>query len=502
MARRHVLAIDQGTTGTKVLIVRDDGGVAGRAYAEFPQHYPRPGWVEHDPGDIWRSVVDVAYDALADAGVTASELAGVGITNQRETTIMWDRSTGEPVHNAIVWQDRRTAAMCRRLAADGAEPIFRERTGLLLDAYFSGTKIAWLLDNVDGLRARAERGEIAFGTVDTWLIWKLTGGRVHATDVTNASRTLLMNLREVAWDPDLCDLLKVPREVLPDIRPSGGDYGETDPAAFLGEPLPIAGVLGDQQSALFAQACFEPGQAKNTYGTGSFVLMHTGNEPHPGTEKVVATAANQEQGKPVEYALEGSIFVTGAAVQWLRDGLGIIREAAETEALAAGLDGNDDVWFVPALVGLGAPDWDPSARGTLIGVTRGTTRAHLARATLEAIAYQTRDVVDAMVAESGQDLSELRADGGASENGWLMQFQADILGVPVDVPEVVETTSLGAGYVAGLRTGVFADRDALQRSRRTACRYEPRMSRDERDAQHARWREAVRRAAGWTREEA
>ncbi|HEY3682501.1 MAG TPA: glycerol kinase GlpK [Streptosporangiaceae bacterium] len=502
MARRHVLAIDQGTTGTTVLVVGDDGRVAGSAHTEFPQHYPRPGWVEHDPADIWRSVVDVAYGALADAGVTASELAGVGITNQRETTVMWDRATGEPVHNAIVWQDRRTAGMCRRLAAEGAEPLFRQRTGLLLDAYFSGTKISWLLDNVDGLRSRAENGEIAFGTVDSWLIWKLTGGRVHATDATNASRTLLMDLAGVAWDPELCDLLKVPQEVLPDIRPSGGDYGETDADAFLGVTLPIAGVLGDQQSALFAQACFEPGQAKNTYGTGSFVLMHTGNEPHPGTERVVATCAGQQEGEPAEYALEGSIFVTGAAVQWLRDGLGIISDAAETEPLAASLDGNDDVWFVPALVGLGAPDWDSYARGTLIGVTRGTTKAHLARATLESIAYQTRDVVDAMEQESGQALSELRADGGASANGWLMQFQADVLGVPVDVPEIIETTSLGAGYVAGLRTGVFADREALQRTRRTAHRYEPRMSADERDSLHGRWREAVERSANWAREEA
>jgi len=501
MPRRHVLAIDQGTTGTKVLVIGDDGRVTGSAQTEFRQYYPQPGWVEHDPADIWRSVVDVSYDALADAGVTASELAGIGITNQRETTVLWDRETGEPVHNAIVWQDRRTAAMCERLTADGADTLFRERTGLLLDAYFSGTKIAWLLDHVDGLRARAEAGQIAFGTVDSWLIWKLTGGRVHATDVTNASRTLLMDLAGVRWDEELCDVLRVPPSVLPQIRPSAADYGDTDAEAFLGVGIPIAGVLGDQQSALFAQACFEPGQAKNTYGTGSFVLQHTGTEPHAGTERLVATVACQEEGKPVEYALEGSIFVTGAAVQWLRDELGIIREAAETEALAASLDSNDDVWFVPALTGLGAPYWDPYARGTLLGATRGTSRAHLARAVLESIAYQARDVVDAMEVESGQRLTELRADGGASNNSWLMQFQADILGVPVDVPEVVETTSLGAGYLAGLYTGVFADRDELQRTRRTARRYEPKMSDEQRDRLHGRWREAVGRASGWARKD-
>lgn len=501
MSNGHVLAIDQGTSGSTVLVVDPDGQVVGKAQQEFRQYYPRPGWVEHDPEEIWDNVSDTVAKALDDSGVRVADLAALGITNQRETTVLWDRRTGRPVHNAIVWQDRRTAGMCQRLAAAGADQLFRDRSGLLLDAYFSGTKIAWLLDNVEGLRARAERGEIAFGTIDSWVIWNLTGGEVHVTDPTNASRTLLMDLAKVAWDDELCDTLGVPRELLPEIKPSGAMHGETDPYAFHRARVPIAGILGDQQSALFAQGCFEEGQAKNTYGTGSFVLQHTGTEPHPGQDKVIATAASQIEGQRTEYALEGSIFVTGAAVQWLRDELGIIREAAETEDLAASLDDNADVWFVPALVGLGAPHWDPRARGTLLGVTRGTTRAHLARAVLESIAYQTRDVTEAMRAESGRSLPELRADGGAAVNGWLMQFQSDILGVPVDVPEVIETTSLGSAYLAGLVTRVWSDRADLRAKRRTAHRYEPRMHADLREELYARWGEALERARNWAREE-
>jgi glycerol kinase len=502
MERRHVLAIDQGTTGTKAVVVSGDGQVIGQASAEFRQYYPRPGWVEHDPEEIWRSVTGTAEQALRDARVRPEELAGIGITNQRETTVAWEGATGRPVHRAIVWQDRRTAGMCRRLEESGAAQAFRDRTGLLIDAYFSGTKIAWLLDQVDDLRKRAGAGEIKMGTIDSWLVHKLTGGRLHITDCTNASRTLLMNLADVSWDDELLGLLNVPREVLPEIRPSSQVYGETDRDAFLGAAVPVAGILGDQQAALFAQACFEPGQAKNTYGTGSFVLENTGREPRLGSEKLIATVACGIEGQPVEYALEGSIFVTGAAVQWLRDDLGIIEAAADTEALAASLDGNDDVWFVPALTGLGAPHWDPQARGTVLGLTRGTTKAHLARAVLESEAYQTRDVIDAMCAESGEQITELRADGGAAVNEWLMQFQADILGIPVDVPTVTETTSLGSAYVAGLATGVFADRAELQRTRRTRRRYEPRMSADQRDDLQARWREAVARAGRWAREEA
>jgi glycerol kinase len=502
MEGRHLVAIDQGTTGTKVIVVSGDGQVTASASAEFPQYFPRPGWVEHDPEEIWDSVLQTAGRALREASVRPGELAGIGITNQRETTVAWERSTGRPVHRAIVWQDRRTAGMCRRLADSGAAQVFRAKTGLLLDAYFSGTKITWLLDHVDGLRKRAETGEIMVGTIDSWLVYKLTGGRVHITDCTNASRTLLMNLARVEWDEELLALLNVPREVLPEIRPSSQVYTETDPGAFLGAAVPVAGILGDQQAALFAQACFEPGQAKNTYGTGSFVLENTGSEPRLGAQNLIATVACGIEGQPTEYALEGSIFVTGAAVQWLRDDLGVIAAAADTEPLATSLDGNDDVWFVPALAGLGAPYWDPQARGTLLGVTRGTTKAHLARAVLESEAYQTRDVVDAMCAGSGDPVTELRADGGAAGNGWLMQFQADILGIPVDVPAVTETTSLGSAYVAGLATGVFADRGELQRTRRTQRRYEPRMSAAHRDELHARWREAVERARGWAREEA
>ena len=501
MTSGHVLAIDQGTSGSTVLVVDPDGRVVGSSQQEFRQYYPRPGWVEHDPEEIWNNVSDTVAKALDGAGVPVSDLAALGITNQRETTVLWERRTGRPVHNAIVWQDRRTAGMCQRLAAGGADRLFRDRSGLLLDAYFSGTKIAWLLDNVDGLRARAERGEIAFGTIDTWVIWNLTGGRVHVTDPTNASRTLLMDLAKVAWDDELCATLGVPREVLPEIRPSGAMHGETDPYAFHRARVPITGILGDQQSALFAQGCFEEGQAKNTYGTGSFVLQHTGTEPHPGQDKVIATVANQIEGQRPEYALEGSIFITGAAVQWLRDGLGIIRDAAETEVLAASVDDNADVWFVPALVGLGAPHWDPRARGTLLGITRGAGRAHIARAVLESIAYQTRDVTEAMRVESGRSLSELRADGGAAVNRWLMQFQSDILGVAVDVPEVIETTSLGSAYLAGLVTGVWDDRQELRAKRRTARRYEPRMSDDRREELYGRWREALERARNWAREE-
>jgi glycerol kinase len=502
MAGRHVLAIDQGTTGTKALIVAEDGQVVCSQSQEFQQFYPRPGWVEHDPDAIWRTVTETADAVLRSAGIRSGELAGIGITNQRETTVAWERDTGRPVHNAIVWQDRRTAGMCRRLAEAGATPTFRDKTGLLLDPYFSGTKISWLLDNVTGLRKRAEAGEIAVGTIDSWLVYKLTGGREHLTDQTNASRTLLMNLGRLCWDDALCDLLQVPMEVLPVIRPSSQVYGETDPAAFLGAAVPVAGILGDQQAALFAQACFEPGQAKNTYGTGSFVLVNTGTVPQLGSDKLVATVACGIDGQPTEYALEGSIFVTGAAVQWLRDSLGVISDAAETEQLAASLDSNEDVWFVPALTGLGAPEWDPQARGTLLGATRGTGRAHLARAVLESEAYQTQDVIEVMNAESGQPVTELRADGGAAVNRWLMQFQSDITGIPVDVPMVTETTSLGSAYVAGLATGVFSDRQEVQGTRRTAWRYEPRMSADQREALQARWREAMQRARHWARDEA
>jgi glycerol kinase len=492
-----LLAIDQGTTGTTAVVVGEDGRIVGRGYAEFAQHYPRSGWVEHDPEDLWRSSVAVVGQAIDDAGVAAGDLAGLGITNQRETTVCWDRASGQPLAPAIVWQDRRTAAIARRLAADGGEDLIRRKTGLLPDAYFAGTKMRWLLDNVDGLRDRAEAGEVAFGTVDSWLVWRLTGGEVFATDVTNASRTLLMDLESLAWDDELLAHVGVPAAALPSIEASARVFGETRPDHFHGLALPIAGILGDQQSALFAQACFEPGQVKNTYGTGSFVLMNTGTTPFTEQRQLLTTVAVGFADQPTEYALEGSILVTGSAVQWLRDELGVIDAAADTETLARSVEGTDDLWFVPALTGLGSPYWDPDARGMIIGISRGSSRAHVARATLESIAYQTADVVAALIEESGQPVAELRADGGAAANGWLMQFQADILGVPVDVPESIETTSLGSAYLAGLVTGVWSDRDELQRRRRSARRFEPAMSEDERSWRLERWRQAVARARGW-----
>ncbi len=494
---RFVLAIDQGTTGTTVLIFDHDGHIRGRGYAEITQHYPRPGWVEHDPSEIWTKSLDVVAAALADGGLRAAQIDAIGITNQRETTILWDRATGEPVHPAIVWQDRRTAEDCEALARQGLEEMVRDRTGLVIDPYFSAGKIRWLLDHVDGLRPRAERGEIAFGTVDSWLVWNLTGGAVHATDYSNASRTMLYDIRRLDWDDGLLEAFAVPRAILPEVRPSSGSFGHTGTAGALEAGVPIGGIAGDQQAALFGQACYGEGLAKNTYGTGSFVLMNTGGTPVPSKEKLLTTLAWGIGAEPVEYALEGAIFVTGAAVQWLRDGLGIIETAAETEALAASLAGNDGVYFVPALVGLGAPRWDPYARGTIVGLTRGTTRAHLARAVLEAIAYQTRDVVAAMERDSGIRLKELRCDGGAAGNAFLMQFQADILGVPVDVPEVAETTALGAAYLAGLATGFWSGRDEIDEKWRLSRRYEPRMREKERDRLYARWTEAVARSAGW-----
>lgn len=499
MAEKFVLAIDQGTTGTTVLVFDRAGRIRGRHYAEISQSYPRPGWVEHDPAEIFSTTLDVVAAALAGAHVGAADIDAIGITNQRETTILWDRKTGEPVHPAIVWQDRRTAADCTALSQQGLDEMVRERTGLVIDPYFSATKLKWVLDHVVGLRERAERGEIAFGTVDSWLVWRLTGGAVHATDYSNASRTMLYNIRECAWDEELLTIFSIPRAVLPEVRPSSGIFGHSAPAAFFGVSIPIGGIAGDQQAALFGQACYGEGQAKNTYGTGSFVLMNTGTKPVQSREKLLTTLAWGIGGEPAEYALEGAIFVTGAGVQWLRDGLGIIASAAETEPLARSLAGNDDVYFVPALVGLGAPHWDPYARGTIVGLTRGTSRAHLARAVLESMAYQTRDVVEAMQRDSGIALRELRCDGGAAGNGFLMQFQADVLGVPVDVPEVAETTALGAAYLAGLATGFWSSRAEIDEKWRLARRYEPRMSEDERGGLYARWTEAVARSAGWAR---
>jgi glycerol kinase len=487
-----ILAIDQGTTGTTCFVFDGRGEPIGRSYREITQHFPKPGWVEHDAGEIWRVTQAVAGEALADAGVADGELQAVGLTNQRETVCAWDPSSGEPLHHAIVWQDRRTAERCDQLRADGHEALVRERTGLVLDPYFSATKIEWLLDNVAGLRERALDGRAVFGTVDSWLAFKLTGE--HVTDCTNASRTMLYDIAARRWDAELLELLDIPERALPRVLPSAGVVGHTRPGSLHGHAAPLAGIAGDQQAALFGQACVNPGMGKNTYGTGSFVLLNAGFTA-PSPQRGLLTTLASCIGDAATYALEASIFVTGAAVQWLRDGLRIIDGAAETEALAAALEGNDGVYFVPALTGLGSPHWDARARGTIVGLTLGASRAHLVRATLEAIAYQTVDAVRAMEAGSGQALSELRADGGATANAWLMQFQADVLGVPVVVPEIAETTALGAAYLAGVGVGAWTLSD-LAASWRERRRYEPRMSDDQREQLLGGWAQALARARG------
>ena len=499
-ARRYVLALDQGTTGSTALVVDAEGAVRARGYAELPQHFPRPGWVEHEPEDIWATVETAAAAALRAAGITGADIAAIGITNQRETTLVWERASGRPIHRAIVWQCRRTAEACDRLKADGLEPLFRRKTGLVLDAYFSGTKIAWLLDHVPGARARAERGELAFGTVDTWLLWRLTRGVVHATDPSNASRTLCFDIEKLAWDSELAAALGVPMALLPDLRPSAGIFGETAPGGVLPAGIPIAGIAGDQQAALFGQNCLEPGTAKNTYGTGCFLLLNTGERLVASTHGLVTTVAWSLGGR-VSYALEGSVFIAGAAVQWLRDGLGIIARADETQALAESVSDTGGVYLVPAFVGLGAPYWDPYARGTVVGLTRGTSRAHLARAALEAIAYQSRDVLDAMAADAGAPARALRVDGGAAANDFLCQFQADMLGVEVHRPAVTETTGLGAAYLAGVGVGLWKPADLAARWRLDR-RFTPTMSADARHAAYRGWRRAVERARAWAEPDA
>jgi glycerol kinase len=489
-----VLAIDAGTTGVTVLVVDERGAVLGKGYREFPQHFPRPGWVEHDPEDWWRATLDSAGDALSGTGVSAAAVAAVGITNQRETTVVWDRETLRPGHRAIVWQDRRTAPLCEGLKADGWEDRIRERTGLVVDPYFSATKLAWLLDEVEGLRGEAEAGRLAFGTVDAYLVARLTAGRVHATDHTNASRTMLFDIRRLDWDPELLERLRIPAPLLPEVRPSSGEFGRTDPSAFLGIDAPIAGIAGDQQAALVGQACFEPGDAKNTYGTGSFVLLNVGTEV-PWAPGLLTTVAYSDA-EGVRYALEGSIFVTGAAIQWLRDGLGIIETAAQAGPLAESVPDAGGVVFVPALVGLGAPWWDPYARGTIVGITRGTTRAHLVRAAVEAMAFQTRDVVDVMTAGAGVPVSALKVDGGATAMDLLCRFQADLLGVPVRRPVVQETTAMGAAFLAGLGAGVWSSKEEAAGAWSLDREFTP-GDRAAADAGYVRWRAAVDRARGW-----
>jgi glycerol kinase len=480
-----ILAIDQGTSGTTCLVFDERGQVRGRAYSEFQQYFPRPGWVEHDANEIWDVTRRVARSALDKAGINGRDLAGVGITNQRETVVAFDLQTGEPLHRALVWQDRRTAQRCAALRDEGYEPLVRARTGLVIDPYFSGTKIEWLIKE-----AGVDPGKAAFGTIDSWLLFKLTGR--HVTDYTNASRTMLFDIHSLSWDEGLCELLGVKPASLPEVRPSAHMYGET---TEFGGSVPVAGIAGDQQAALYGQACHEPGLGKNTYGTGSFVLQNAGRKAPDAREGLLTTVAWGVGGR-VDYAIEASVFVTGAAVQWLRDGLGIIRVADETEELARSLDGNEGVYFVPALTGLGSPYWDPYARGTIVGLTRGSGRAHLARAALEAIAYQSTDAVRACEAASGRPLEELRADGGAVVNAWLMKFQADVLGVPVVVPGVSETTALGAAYLAGVATGLWSEADTRSMWKE-AARYEPTMSEDEREELLGEWRRAVERSRGW-----
>ena len=496
----YVLSLDQGTTSSRAIVFNQAGQIETAAQNEFQQFYPNPGWVEHDPQEIWSTQAGVATEALSRMGVQSDKLAAIGITNQRETTIVWDRTTGQPIHNAIVWQDRRTAEYCDSLKDRGLADLFQEKTGLVIDSYFSGTKVRWILEHVDGARKRAEAGELAFGTVDSWLVWKLTGGRRHITDVSNASRTLMYNIREKRWDDELLDLLDVPRSMLPEVRSSSEVYGKTTGDMF-STPVPVAGIAGDQHSALFGQVCTEPGMGKNTYGTGAFMLMNTGDTPVKSENDLLTTVAWKLGDKPIQYALEGSIFVAGAVVQWLRDGMRMIRATEDVEYLANKVDSTDGVYFVPAFVGLGAPHWDQYARGTIVGITRGTTEAHIARAALESIALQSVDVIRAQEADSNIELTELRADGGATENDLLMQMQADLLGVPVIRSSVPETTALGAAYLAGLAVGYFESVESIAKQWKVETRFKPQMDPAKVDQKRRQWNRALERAEGWVRDE-
>ncbi|MGH7494076.1 MAG: glycerol kinase GlpK [bacterium] len=494
---KHILALDQGTTSSRSIVFDREGRICGMAQQEFKQYYPQPAWVEHDPEEIWQTQLATAKAALAQAKLTAQDIAAIGITNQRETTILWERSTGKPFHPAIVWQDRRTAPFCEEIRRQSWAALIPERTGLVADPYFSGTKIKWLLEQVPDLRARAQQGEVAFGTVDSWLLWKLTGGKVHATDCSNASRTLLFNIHELKWDPDLLSHFDIPAALLPQVQPSSHTFGATVPELF-GESIPLTGIAGDQQAALFGQACFKSGMLKNTYGTGCFMVMNTGAQPRHSKNGLLTTIAWQIGKEKVQYALEGSVFIAGAAVQWLRDEMGLIKTSPEIEELAKRVDNNGGVYFVPAFVGLGSPYWDATARGTIVGLTRGANRGHLARAVLEAIAYQSCDLAEAMKQDLGAELSELRVDGGAVPNNLLMQFQADTLNVPVVRPCTTETTALGAAYLAGLTVGYWKDLDEIAACWREEKRFLPMMAAGERARLYQGWKKAVARARAWT----
>ncbi|HVE93245.1 MAG TPA: glycerol kinase GlpK [Actinomycetota bacterium] len=492
-----VLSIDAGTTGVTVLVVGEDARVQASGYREFPQHFPHPGWVSHDADQIWTATVDAADDAMR--GVATSDIAAIGITNQRETAVVWDRTTGRPIDHAVVWQCRRTAQRCDELKTSGHEPLIRSRTGLVADAYFSGTKVEWLLDNNPGAREAAERGDLAFGTIDSWLVWKLSGGRAHVTDPSNASRTMLFGLESLSWDEEMLRLLNVPAPVLPEVKPSSGRFAVTDPESFLGAALPVSGIAGDQQAALFGQGCFTPGRSKNTYGTGSFLLMNTGPTPPPPAGGLLSSVAWTIDGR-TDYTLEGSIFVTGAALQWLRDGLGIISSYDEAEPLAKSVDETGGVAFVPAFVGLGSPHWDQRARGTIAGLTRGTTRAHIVRAAIESMAHQSQDVIEAMVDAAGAAPSELRVDGGAVRMDLLCSLQADLSGIPVLRPQVRESTAMGAAFLAGLAEGVWDGIESLDSVWRLDRRFEPSMKPGDRQAHRERWRRALDRSRDWVRD--
>jgi len=486
----YILSLDQGTTSTRAILFNRAGEIVHSAQQEFTQYFPKPGWVEHNANEIWGSVLAVVATCLTEANVKPSQIAGIGITNQRETAVVWEKETGKPIHNAVVWQSRQTAEICEALRAAGHAELFREKTGLLIDAYFSGTKVKWILDHVEGARERAERGELLFGTIDTWLIWKLSGGKAHVTDYSNASRTLMYNIHELKWDDELLDILDVPKAMLPEVRPSSEVYAETAGYHFFGEAVPIAGAAGDQQAALFGQACFDTGMAKNTYGTGCFMLMNTGEEAVKSEHGLLTTIAWGVDGK-VEYALEGSIFVAGSAIQWLRDGLRLIDDAKESEGYATRVTSSDGVYVVPAFVGLGTPYWDSDVRGAVFGLTRGTEKEHFIRATLESLAYQTRDVLSAMEQDSGIEMKTLRVDGGAVKNDFLMQFQGDIIQAPVERPEINETTALGAAYLAGLAVGFFENREQIATQWKKERRFEPSMAKEETDALYGGWKKAV-----------